>query len=119
MHVQIMMFDGPRSEAQVKASERAGLERIDPLVGSHPELRERLVGGIRCTAPDGAECVVVLARDEGALDLLGRVVMTSELLPGEDPALLTGPDRVLRFTSTDPFGPFGDALRDLLSERTR
>jgi hypothetical protein len=115
MHVQIMIFDGPRSEAAVEASERAGRERIDPLVSSHPELRHRLLGGVRAVGPDGAECVVVLADDADALDLMAQVVMTSELLPGEDPALLTGPDRVLRYTSADVFGP----LAGLLAEAAR
>jgi hypothetical protein len=73
-------------------------------------LRHRLHGGVRAVASDGAECVVVLAEDEDALDTLGRVVMTSELLPGEDPELLPGPDRVLRYSSTDLFGPLADVL---------
>ena len=115
MHVQIMLFDGPRSEAAVQASNRAGRERIDPLVASHPDLRHRLLGGVRAVGPDGAECVVVLAHDAEALDLLQQVVMTSELLPGEDPQLLEGPDRVHRYTSSDVFGP----LADLLSEAAR
>ena len=114
MHVQVMMFDGPRSAEAVAAADRAGRERITPLVDAHPALREGLLGGLRCVAPDGAECVVVLARDEAALDTLGRVVLSSELLPGEDPALLTGPDRVLRFTSTDAFGPLAGLLAGVL-----
>lgn len=105
MHVQIMLFDGPRSEAEVQASLRAGRERIAPLIASHPELRDRLLGGVRAVGRDGAECLVVLAHDEGALDILGDVVMTSELLPGEDAALLGGPDRVYRYHSSDVFGP--------------
>lgn len=110
MHVQIMLFDGPRSEAAVEASRLAGRERIAPLIASHPDLRDRLLGGVRAVGPDGAECVVVLARDEGALDTLGEVVMTSELLPGEDASLLGGPDRVYRYTSSDVFGPLADVL---------
>jgi hypothetical protein len=108
--MQIMLFDGPRSDAAVQASARAGRERIDPLVESHPDLRHRLLGGIRAVGPDGAECVVVLAEDQDAIDTLDRVVMTSELLPGEDPALLPGPDRVQLYTSTDLFGRLADVL---------
>ena len=115
MHVQIMLFDGPRSDAAVRAADRAGRERIAPLVASHPDLRGRLLGGVRAVGPDGAECVVVLAHDEEALELLDQVVMTSELLPGEDPRLLTGPDRVHRYTQSDVFGP----LADLLTEAAR
>lgn len=119
MHVQIMQFDGPRSDAVVQAARYAGQERIAPLITAHPDLRDRLLGGLRAVGPDGAECVVVLARDEAALDRLGEVVMTSELLPGEDPALLAGPDRVLRYTSADVFGPLADALADLPSKAAR
>jgi hypothetical protein len=115
VHVQIMLFDGPRSDAAVQASIRAGRERIAPLVDSHPDLRGRLLGGVRAVGPDGAECVVVLAADAEALDILDRVVMTSELLPGEDPRLLTGPDHVYRYTSSDVFGP----LADLMAEAAR
>lgn len=110
MHVQIMLFDGPRSDAAVRASDRAGRERVDPLVASHPDLRHRLLGGFRAVGPDGAECVVVLADDEDALDTLDRLVLTSELLPGEDPELLTGPDRVHRYSTSDVFGPLADVL---------
>jgi hypothetical protein len=112
MHVQIMQFDGPRSDAVVQAAQYAGRERIAPLVSAHPELRDRLLGGLRAVGPDGTECIVVLARDEAALDRLGEVVMASELLPGEDPALLTGPDRVLRYRSTDAFGPLAGMLAE-------
>ena len=112
MHVQIMLFDGPRSDAAVQASDRAGRERIEPLVASHPDLRHRLLGGLRAVGPDGAECVVVIAENEDALDTPQRIVLTSELLPGEDPDLLPGPDRVLRYSSTDVFGPLADVLAE-------
>ena len=115
MHVQIMLFDGPRSAEAVQASGRAGRERIAPLVASPPDLRDRLIGGVRAVGPDGAECLVVLAHDEETLDVLDRVVMTSELLPGEDPRLLAGPDRVHRYSTSDVFGP----LAGLLAEAAR
>ncbi|HLL67694.1 MAG TPA: hypothetical protein VK453_18555 [Micromonosporaceae bacterium] len=43
---------------------------------------------------DTASCAVTLAVDLSALDAAGAAVNATELLPGEDPALLTGPDRV-------------------------
>lgn len=110
MHVQVMLFDGPRSDEAVEAARRAGRERIAPLISSHPDLRTGLLGGFRGVGPDGAECVVVLARDAAALDTLGHLVMTSELLPGEDPTLLTGPNRIDRCASSDVFGPLADLL---------
>jgi hypothetical protein len=110
MHVQIMLFDGPRSAEAVEASTRASRERVAPLIESDPELRTRLLGAFHGLGPDGAECVVVLAHDASALDALQRLVMTSELLPGEDPALLSGPSRVDRFAASDVFGPLAGLL---------
>lgn len=110
MHVQIMTWDGPRSTELLQASQRAGRERIQPLVDAAPGMRSGLLGGFRAVGPDGAECVVELARDAAALDALDQAVMATELLPGEDPALLTGPDRVLRCVVTDAFGPVADLL---------
>ena len=110
MHVQIITFDGPRSPDIIAAANRAGRERIEPLIEANPELRDRLLGGFRALQPDGAECVVVLAKDASALDDLDRLVMTSELLPGEDPALLPRPSRVDRFERSEAFGLFAELL---------
>lgn len=110
MHLQVISFDGPRDAAFVAASERAGRERIAPLVQSHPELRSGLLGTIRGVGPDGSECVVVLARDAAALDTLRHVIVTSELLPGEDPALLPGPSRHATYAAAEVFGPLAELL---------
>ncbi len=110
MHLQVISFDGPRSEDVVAASHRAGRERIEPLIESDPELRSRLLGGVRGLGPDGAECVLVLAEDDAALDALQHLIMTSELLAGEDPALLTGPTRINRYAVSDSFGRLAEML---------
>jgi hypothetical protein len=110
MQIQVLTFNGPRSAEVVEAANRAGRDRIAPLVQSHPELRGRLLGGFRGLGPDGSECVVILAHDGDALDAMERVVMSSELLPDEDPALLSGPDRVERYTSENVFGQLADLL---------
>ncbi|MGV1007225.1 MAG: hypothetical protein ACOYBY_01295 [Dermatophilaceae bacterium] len=104
MHLQIVSFDGPRSPEQVAASERAGRERIMPLIDADPQLRSRLLAGYHCVGEDGAEVTVVVAQDEAFFDAMERLIMTSELLPGEDPALLTTPSRVQRFAVHDVFG---------------
>jgi hypothetical protein len=44
--------------------------------------------------PDLGSVVITLATSVPALDVIGRTVMSTELLPGEDPALLPGPDRI-------------------------
>lgn len=111
MFVQITTFDGPRGHDLVEASERAGRDRIAPLIEANPSLREGLIGGFRALAADGAECFVALARDSESLDLLGQVVMTSELLPGEDPALLPGPDGFARYEVAGIFGRLGQLLQ--------
>lgn len=110
MFIQITTFNGPRGRDLVEASERAGRDRIAPLVDANPRLREGLIGGFRALAPDGGECFVTLARDTESLDLLGQVVMTSELLPGEDPALLPGPDGSERYEVTALVGRLGQLL---------
>jgi len=38
--------------------------------------------------------VITLATSVEALDATARTVMSTELMPGEDPALLSGPDRI-------------------------
>jgi hypothetical protein len=110
MFIQITTFDGPRGRDLVEASERAGRDRVAPLVEANPRLRQGLIGGLRALAPDGAECFVALAHDAESLDLLGQVVMTSELLPGEDPALLPGPDGSTRYEVAGLVGRLGQLL---------
>jgi hypothetical protein len=43
---------------------------------------------------DGSEIIVMIADSEQAMLDVQKAVMSTELLPGEDPALLPGPDRV-------------------------
>ena len=97
MYAQIAYFDGPRSPELVAASDRAGTERIEPAVLADEQCRAAHVATFVLRADDGAEIVLVVAQDEAALDRAGRIIMSTELLPGEDPALLPGPDRVTRY----------------------
>ena len=64
MYAQLTLFDGPRSPELVAAAERAGTERIDPLLDSDPELRADLVARYVLTQPDGGSAVVVISRSE-------------------------------------------------------
>lgn len=90
MYAQLTYFDGPRTPEQVAAGDFAGQERIRPAVSS---LGHRFrVYVLR--RDDGSEVVVSIADSEQHLLDAQKAIMSSELLPGEDPALLPGPDRV-------------------------
>lgn len=115
MFAEITEFYGPRSLELLAASERAGHERIQPLILANPDVVAGLLGGFRALGPDGAEVFVQLARDEATLDAIANIVWNSELLPGEDPALLPGPDRVQRLEVTETFGPLGAFVQETVS----
>jgi hypothetical protein len=87
----VLWFDGPLSPARIAAARFGYRERIAPALATVPgHVRTLVLQRER----DAASCVVGLAVDLPALEAGGAAVTTTELLPGEDPALLTGPDRV-------------------------
>ena len=90
MHAQLTYFDGPRTPEQIAASDFARRERIVPAVSklSH-SFRAYLL-----RQQDGSEIVVTIAESEQALLDMQKAIMGTDLLPGEDPALLPGPDRI-------------------------
>lgn len=85
----LIEFDGPRDARQVDADRRADRERIWPAASQVPGT----LGALVLRAPDGAMVVVALAEHVRALAATPDVIMSTPLLPGEDPALLRGPDR--------------------------
>ena len=87
---QLFFFDGPRPPAQAEAIDRAGSERIWPAVRDVPGTVAALVG----RGSDGSSVVVCLTTSLQALEDAQRATLSTELLPGEEPALLTGPDRI-------------------------
>ena len=101
MYAQLTMFDGPRSPELVAAGRRAALERIEPLLEAHPDIQDDLVARYVLTQPDGGEAVLVVTGTEASLDKAIQLIVTSELLPGEDPALLPGPTRAQRYLVAD------------------
>lgn len=103
MYAQLTMFEGPRSPELVAAAERADRERIQPLFDAHPELLADLVARYQLRQADGGHAVIVITRTEETLDKGIELVMTSELLPGEDPALLPGPSRVERYAVAESY----------------
>ena len=90
LFAQLTWLNGDGNAAVATAAERGGRERI------HPAVRD----------VDGLVCVLVLRSSDERIVVIGlataletlaevreRIVRT-RLLPGEDPALLPGPDRV-------------------------
>jgi hypothetical protein len=90
MHAQLTYFDGPRTPEQVAAHDFASRERIRPAVS---DLGHRF-RVYRLRRDDGSEIVVTIADSEQDLLDAQKAIMSTELLPGEDRALLTGPDRI-------------------------
>ena len=90
MYAQLTYFDRPRTPEQLAAADFATEHRIKPAAESVP-------GNIRAYAlrrPDGSEVVVSIAESEQVLIDTQKAIMSTTLLPGEDPALLPGADRV-------------------------
>jgi hypothetical protein len=107
MYAQLTYFDGPRSAELVAASERAGRERISPAVTADPRLKEELVALYVLRQPNGGEVMVAIVQSEDTLRHAQQVIMNTELLSGEDPALLPGPDRVEIYQVVDGRGSAG------------
>ncbi len=90
----LLTFDGPLSPAAYDAARFAARERVQPALAGVPGL-------VRLLAlwEPGARSVTVihLAVSIDALEDAGRAVTGTTLLPGEDPALLPGPDRAVAY----------------------
>ncbi|MGI9005383.1 MAG: hypothetical protein ACR2FU_04145 [Streptosporangiaceae bacterium] len=97
MIAQIAYFDGPRSPEVVAASDRAGRDRITPAVSADRELSAGHRGTFVLRQPDGTQLVIWLADSAATLDRGEAILAATPLLPGEDPALLTGPERFERY----------------------
>lgn len=87
----VIWFDGPMSPARLAAARFGFRERIAPALAGVPGLVRTLVVS---RERDAASCAITLAFDVPTLEAGAVAVNSTELLPGEDPALLTGPDRV-------------------------
>ena len=90
MYAQLTYFDGPRSPKQLAAHDFAARERIVPAISELDHSYRVYV----LRRDDGSQIVVSIADSEQALLDAQKTIMSSELLPGEDPALLPGPDRI-------------------------
>lgn len=92
---QVLWFEGPLSAAQVNAMRRAGEERIQPAVDKVPGHAGTYA---LCHTGNSAIVVVILATSTDALNRIADAALSTPLLPGEDPALLIGPDRIELYT---------------------
>jgi hypothetical protein len=89
-HARLLYFDGPRTPEQDAAADFGGRHRLWPAIRS----LDGIVGMALLRASDLGVVVITFATSVEALDAAGRAAMATELLPGEDLALLPGPDRV-------------------------
>ena len=89
-YARLMYFDGPRTPEQAAAEDLAGRQRIWPVIRGLTGLVALYVLRRR----DLGSVVITLATSVETLDASARAVMSTELTPGEDPALLPGPDRI-------------------------
>jgi hypothetical protein len=97
MYAQFTYFDGPQSPERIAAAEFAARERIIPAVRSlgHP------VRVYRVSRDDGSYFIISIADSKQVLLDASKAIMATELLPGEDPALLPGPSRIELCPVTD------------------
>jgi hypothetical protein len=87
---RLMYFDGPRAPEQAAAADRAGRQRIWPAISG----LSGLVGAYVLQSRDLGAVIITLTTSVETLDAAERAAMSTELMPGEDPALLPGPDRI-------------------------
>jgi hypothetical protein len=89
-YMQVVEFSGPRTQEWVAAEQRAATDRLGPATDGI----EGIVSVIRMRAADNAYIVIVLAESMDVFDVASQAIMSTDLLPGEDPELLGGPDRI-------------------------
>ena len=85
----VVEFDGPRDAAQVAADRRASRERVGPAAMQV----QGALGAVVLRAEDGAMVTVAFADSPATLEASARAILSTPLLPAEDPALLGGPQR--------------------------
>ena len=89
-YMQVVEFSGPRTEEWAAAEQRAATERLGPATAGI----DGIVSVTRMRGCDNAYVVVVLAESMDVFDVASQAIMSTGLLPGEDPELLGSPDRV-------------------------
>lgn len=90
LFAQVTWLNGAGSPAVAAAAERGGRERIEPAVRDI----EGLVGAFVLQSPHHRIVTVTLTTALETVAAVDEAIMATELLPGEDPELLPGPDRI-------------------------
>jgi hypothetical protein len=89
-YMQVVEFFGPRTREWVAAEQKASTDRLGPATDGI----DGIVSVIRMRAADNAYTVIIMAENMDAFDVASQAIVSTELLPGEDPELLGGPDRI-------------------------
>jgi hypothetical protein len=89
-HMQIVEFAGPRTDEWVAAENRASTGRLWPATRNIAGV----VSVVRLRAADNGYLVVILAEGMTAFEEATQAIMSTELLPDENPDLLGPPDSV-------------------------
>src|SRR2546423_4822307 len=90
MYAQLTYFDGPRTLEQQAAEDFADRERLLPAVSQLGQAFRVY----RLRRDDGSTVIISIADSQQAPLDAQKAIMSTELLPDEDPALLPGPDRI-------------------------
>jgi hypothetical protein len=89
-HAAMPYFDGPLLPDLTAAADHAWRQRLWPAICDV----DGLVAAYVLRQDDLGTIVVHLGTSLGALEAISKAVQATDLLPGEDPALLPGPDRI-------------------------
>jgi len=90
LFAQVTTLNERGDPAVAAAAQRGGRERIQPAVRHI----EGVVGTLVLEAENHRMVIVALATTLETFDAVRDAIMRTDLLPGEDPALLPGPDRI-------------------------
>jgi hypothetical protein len=99
MFAQVTWLNGDGDHARADAAEHGGRNRIWPAVREI----DGVVAVLALRSEDDRIVVVGMGTGRETNDAVQRTIMTTPLLPEEDPAMLPGPDRVdmVRVISAD------------------
>jgi hypothetical protein len=90
LYALVPYFDGPQLPEMSAAADRAWRQRLWPAIRDV----DGLVAAYVLRQDDLGAVVLQLGSSLEALEAAGQAIRATDLLPGEDPALLPGPDRI-------------------------